>query len=190
MFIKRTKKKTFCILLQLRCGLFLFTWRVCCWAVAYVWSWIQQWRTDLHNIYGTEQLMVLTLLTYCVEELLSWMLFLIKNKKKRLFTGLYINKIDCAPTYTLFPLLLSCIRWKVTLFYFLMHLLKRLNSMSLPFHIRNEESDAFQDKKKIYIKGQKKTQTHENAFCARLQIRSKKTTNTVSSPQGDDTRHG
>lgn len=107
MFIKK-KKKLSVYFFNLRCGLFPFTWRVCCWMVTCVCRWIQQWRTDVHNIHGTEQLTVLALLIYCGEELLSWMLFL-KKKKKRLFTGLYINKTDCAPHLLYFHF--SCHVW-------------------------------------------------------------------------------
>lgn len=46
-----------------------------CWMVAYIWRLIQQWRIDLHNIHGTEQLLVLAPLIYYGEELLFWMLF-------------------------------------------------------------------------------------------------------------------
>lgn len=56
-------------------------------------------------IHGTEQLMVLAPLIYYGEKLPFWML----PPEKKLFTGLYINKIDCAPYLLHFPFFCSVI---------------------------------------------------------------------------------
>ncbi len=108
------EKVAVCKLLQPTLWTFSLQFATCCWMVAYVWRWIQQWRTDLHNFHGPEQLLVLALLMYCGEELLYWMLFL----KKKKFTGLYINKIDCAP-YLLYFHLSRHVKDKRWLLYFI-----------------------------------------------------------------------
>lgn len=69
MFLKKKKKKLSVFLFNL-CGLFPFTWPVCCWMVRYLCRRIWQWKTDLPNIHSTEQLMVIALLIYCGEDLL------------------------------------------------------------------------------------------------------------------------
>lgn len=140
--------------------------------VTYVCRWIQQWRTDLHNVHGTEQLTVLALLIYCGEELLSWMLFLKKKGYLLVCTSIKLT------VHHIYFICTSPVMYEVedlALFHIFMHLLMRLHPILLSPHVKSEEMEE----KKNW---QNKAQTHENAFCARLLIRSKKTTNTVSSP--------
>lgn len=70
MFLKK-KKKLSVYFFNLRCGLFPFTWRVCCWTVTLCLQMDSNGEGQImHNIHGTEQLMVLALLIYCGEEVL------------------------------------------------------------------------------------------------------------------------